>query len=204
VTGRKLDTITKFVQSDKLFFAGSHGFDIIAPGGKPLAAVGEEFLPMLNSTCTSLAESMKAFPGAEVEDNKFSFSVHYRNAEQSKKDEIEQIVDAALAEHGDKLKKTHGKMVFEIRPNFDWDKGHAVAAVFERVAKEHNASQDDYVALYIGDDRTDEDAFDMLEKNGHGFGIRVQTIENLAPTRMFDDCRILDVHVLLAKGGGGG
>jgi trehalose-phosphatase len=48
-----------------------------------------------------------------------------------------------------------GKKVFEIRPNFAWDKGAAV----ESIVKEFYGAHSDVLRIYFGDDQTDEDIF---------------------------------------------
>ena len=57
-----------------------------------------------------------------------------------------------------------GKKVHELQPNIDWNKGQAVAWLLETMG----ATQTELRPLYIGDDRTDEDAFRALEKLGIG------------------------------------
>lgn len=54
------------------------------------------------------------------------------------------------------LRLNHGRKVFEIRPTIKWDKGNAVEFLLESLG--YNESSD-VLPIYIGDDRTDEDAF---------------------------------------------
>ena len=79
---------------------------------------------------------------------------------------VEKAVAEVLKAHPD-LRKTSGKKVFEIRPNIDWHKGKAV----EWILNVLGYREDHHLAVYIGDDVTDEDAFAALE--GKGFGILV-------------------------------
>jgi trehalose 6-phosphate phosphatase len=53
-----------------------------------------------------------------------------------------------------------GKMVFEIRPKSNVHKGTAVLELLEEVKK------DKFLPLYMGDDKTDEDAFRVLNRRG--------------------------------------
>jgi len=69
-------------------------------------------------------------------------------------------VDALLAEHPDALKVTPGKMVYEIQPKVDWNKGKAVLYLIEAL----ELDRDDVLPLYLGDDVTDEDAFRALNE----------------------------------------
>ena len=65
-----------------------------------------------------------------------------------------------------------GKAVLEIRPRVEWTKGEAVRWILEQVRVERPAAST--LALYIGDDDTDEDAFRVLASAG--VGIVVGTI----------------------------
>jgi trehalose 6-phosphate phosphatase len=62
---------------------------------------------------------------------------------------------------------TPGKMVYEIQPKIDWDKGKAVLYLLETL----ELDRDDVVPIYMGDDVTDEDAFGAI--SGTGIGIFV-------------------------------
>jgi trehalose 6-phosphate phosphatase len=73
-------------------------------------------------------------------------------------------VDTILAEYPDELKVTPGKMVYEIQPKLDWDKGKAGLYLLEVL----RLDRDDVVPLYLGDDVTDEDAFEILAERGVG------------------------------------
>ena len=57
------------------------------------------------------------------------------------------------------LRKTYGKMVYELRPSVDWHKGKAVEWLMEQFSKN---SSEDIFPVYIGDDVTDEDAFAIM------------------------------------------
>jgi trehalose 6-phosphate phosphatase len=49
--------------------------------------------------------------------------------------------------------------VFEVRPNLEWNKGKALEYLMEVLGI---ATAADVLPLYLGDDRTDEDAFHSL------------------------------------------
>jgi len=67
------------------------------------------------------------------------------------------------------LRRTEGKMVYELRPSADWDKGKAVEWLLEQIRKEQDG---EVFPFYIGDDVTDEDAFRIMGGLG-GIGIIV-------------------------------
>src|SRR5207237_9851528 len=83
-----------------------------------------------------------------------------------------EIYDGALSEHREGLKVTPGKMVFEIQPRLDWDKGKAVLYLLQAL----DLDRDEVVPVYLGDDITDEDAFRALA--GRGIGIFVGSADD--------------------------
>jgi trehalose 6-phosphate phosphatase len=102
-----------------------------------------------------------------VEQKRASVAVHYRLVAPSDRARVTAVVDALLTERPDELKLTPGKMVHELQPNIDWDKGRAV--LYLLAALELDAPE--VAAVYLGDDITDEDAFRALR--GRGIGIIV-------------------------------
>ncbi len=96
-------------------------------------------------------------------------AVHYRLVPEEQRPRVKEIVDAILSEHPQELKVTPGKMVFEIQPKLDWDKGKAVLYLLQAL----DLDRDDVVPIYLGDDITDEDAFRALA--GNGIGIFVES-----------------------------
>ena len=77
---------------------------------------------------------------------------------------VAQAVDAVAARHRE-LRRIDGKKVYELLPDIDWNKGKAVLWLLETLELERGNA----LPIYIGDDRTDEDAFCALEKRGVGF-----------------------------------
>lgn len=69
-----------------------------------------------------------------------------------------------------RLRLSQGRMVLEVRPTIKWDKGKALEFLLDSLGFADCA---DVLPVYIGDDRTDEDAFKVLRKRGQGVGILV-------------------------------
>lgn len=84
--------------------------------------------------------------------------------------QIRKIVDGIATRHPE-VHVTRGRKVLELRPSVAWDKGRALLHLLEALGL---AGADDVVPIYIGDDRTDEDAFSVLR--GVGIGILVSTV----------------------------
>jgi len=102
--------------------------------------------------------------------------VHFRTVTDPDQDEeIVRLVHADAAQVGGPIRLTDGKKVVEVRPDVDWDKGRAFMHLRDALAPAGAP------AIFIGDDRTDEDAFRELREPPDA-GIIVGT-ERLAETR---------------------
>jgi len=165
VSGRDRADVQRLVGLDELIYAGSHGFDVRGPSLR--LEHGAAFLPDLDSAEAELRLSLARITGALMERKTYALAVHVRGvAPNSAVAAVEAAVDAALSRHV-RLRKGTGKMVFELLPRLDWHKGKAVLHILEalRLSAAH------VLPIYIGDDRTDEDAFAALA--GRGVGILV-------------------------------
>nr|XP_043639996.1 probable trehalose-phosphate phosphatase D [Erigeron canadensis] len=177
VSGRCRAKVYNFVRLSELYYAGSHGMDIKGPSSRKhqkgnqnvLCQPAKEFLPMMAEVYGILMKKTKDIPGANVENNKFCLSVHYRCVEEQSWSDLADRVKSVLKDYP-KLRLTQGRKVLEIRPTIKWDKGKAIEFLMESLGY---ANSKDVLPIYIGDDRTDEDAFKVLRKQGQGFGILV-------------------------------
>jgi len=165
VSGRSLEKLEDFVQLKNIIYAGSHGFEIKGPKGTPRRdlnhLVASDFIPSLQEAMKVIVELIQDIPGASVEDNRVCFSVHYRLCDEKHVPLISQHIENVL-EGFPNLKRTAGKCVYEIRPKIDWNKGKAVAWVLNALELNEN----EIIPVYIGDDKTDEDAFQALDGRG--------------------------------------
>ncbi|XP_044973999.1 probable trehalose-phosphate phosphatase 2 [Hordeum vulgare subsp. vulgare] len=193
ISGRSRDKVFDFVKLTELYYAGSHGMDIMGPIRKSesnghhvecvrstdsegkevnLFQPASEFLPMIAEVFENLSESIKDIDGARMEDNKFCVSVHYRNVAPHDYETVHQRVTAVLKDYPC-LRLTHGRKVLEVCPVIDWNKGKVVEFLLESLGL---SESDDVLPIYVGDDKTDEDAFKVLKANNHGFGILVSCV----------------------------
>src|SRR2546423_14335624 len=166
VSGRDCKVLQELMGLDNLIVAGDHGFDIWSPTGRSIQREeGASFQGLLREVEAKLRAQLAHIPGALVEPKKSSVAAHFRLVAQEQRPRVKKIVDTILSEHPQELKVTPGKMVFEIQPRLDWDKGKAVLYLLKAL----NLDRDDVVPVYLGDDITDEDAFRALA--GRGIGI---------------------------------
>lgn len=163
ISSRERTDVEKSVNIDNVFYAGSHGMDIRGPGISMSPEIANNSLPLLDKAEKEIRLKLENAPGLFIERKKFSIAVHYRNADQITIDETYKTLGEIITVFKS-LKKTSGKKVFEILPDIDWNKGKAVNWISEKISKDLSNS----IAIYIGDDITDEDAFNELKETGIG------------------------------------
>jgi trehalose-phosphatase len=169
VSGRDITSIVDLVGLDGLAYVGSHGLDIIGPSDSGLREeLALDFIPELDRAEHDLRRKLDDIPGVFVERKRFSISVHVRRVVVRKHNHVNVIVNDIQQAHPS-LRREGGKMLFELRPNIDWDKGRAVNWLLD--ATRYDLS----TALFIGDDLTDETVFKLLA--GRGTGIVVAETE---------------------------
>lgn len=190
VSGRDLPDVRERVGIEDIHYAGSHGFDIAGPRGMRHAhPQGVEALPAIDAAERMLRAAVKDIDGAIIDRKRFSIAVHYRLARDADLPAIEGAVDAALERH-DGLRKGHGKKVFELQPDIEWDKGAAVRWLLRALSLDRA----EVLPLYIGDDVTDEDAFRALAGDGLGVAVLDVPRPTAAHYRVADPA---EVRVLL-------
>jgi trehalose-phosphatase len=184
LSGRELNDVRQRVGIDGINYAGSHGFDIAGPRGLRRQEA-REFLPALDEAEKELREKLDGIARALIERKCFSIAVHYRNVNENDFLKLERVVIEIAARHR-KLRRIDGKKVYELLPNIDWDKGKAALWLLEKLGLEHP----DACPIYIGDDRTDEDAFRALEKRGIGILVSEQPRSTAARYALKDPAEV--------------
>jgi trehalose 6-phosphate phosphatase len=162
VSGRDLADVRARVGVPDITYAGSHGLDIDGPVGRH--DVGSDAAERVARAAERLEErfSDEAIPGVLIERKRFGVSVHYRLVEAERVAAVEHVVGGVVKEIPG-LRRHDGKKVFEVQPDVPWHKGRAVETLLDLLGGAR-----DVHAVYVGDDRTDEDAFRALRADGTG------------------------------------
>lgn len=159
ISGRSAGDVSRRVGVEGLIYVGNHGMEEWEDGKA-------QVLPEIAKYRPRLEKALELIPALMVErmlleDKGATLSLHYRQTK-SPQDIYRQLAPQ-LKQIADSLglRLTEGRMVFEVRPPLEIDKGTA----FERLITTHQLDS----ALYLGDDTTDVVAFQMarrLRENG--------------------------------------
>jgi trehalose 6-phosphate phosphatase len=158
VSGRALADVRSRTGVDGIAYAGNHGLEIEGPGFRFVEPAAEKRRAALRRLVGELARVVPAFPGVWIQDKGFSASVHFRQAGDAVHVPLREAVRMAALPFvkANDVVLREGKLVLEIRPAVDWDKGSAVAWMAARMAPDAAGGGP---LLYFGDDETDEDVF---------------------------------------------
>jgi trehalose 6-phosphate phosphatase len=151
VSGRELEKIQSLVGVEGIRYVGLHGAERAGETTVPSIAARQMVEAALKTAQTGLA----GLRGIEIEDKRLSFAVHYRGARPPAIEAASRVVADIAAASNDKLRILCGKKVWELLPREFPGKGFAVLELFARLPENK-------IAIYFGDDETDEEAFSVL------------------------------------------
>lgn len=148
VTGRSLSDICARLEFVPDYLVGNHGLEGL-PGWQQRA---DELYAICRCWHDMLAPELAAIDkGIELEDKRYSLSLHFRHAQDH--DAVLKILPPLFAELSPSPRVINGKCVFSLLPKHAGDKGYAVSQLI--------ANTGAHRTLYVGDDVTDEDVFVM-------------------------------------------
>jgi trehalose-phosphatase len=168
VSGRDLADLRERVGVPNAIYAGCHGLEIEGPGLSFRHPEAEAQQDTLNAISRQMSLRAPTVPGMCVEPKRFGLAVHYRHVDRDQMGRVEMELARAIQQTGGRLKVFHGSEVIEIQPQVAWNKGDCVLWIRDVIQRACPAPP---MVLYLGDDWTDEHAFEALA--GQGITIKV-------------------------------
>lgn len=163
LSGRGLADLKERVGLSNIYYSGCHGLIIEAPGFRFIEPVAESTQKDMKRLARRLKVLTEGISGCLVEEKEVTVALHYRLVAQGMVSELKRIFTRAVKEFDGRLRTILGRGVFEALPNTGWDKGDVVA----RLLEVFNAGQNQpWFPVYLGDDLTDEPAFELIGKRG--------------------------------------
>jgi trehalose 6-phosphate phosphatase len=183
VSGRRLLDVARRVGPAATFVAGLHGLEISGPGTSfhhyALESVGAVVASLMQTASRQLAWC----PGVYLEDKTYALTCHVRLAPAELADRAleefealaEPLVEARI------LKLITGAKALELLPAVDWHKGRACEWIRGRMRV---SLHEPIGMVYLGDDRTDEDAFASLGPDDVVIGVGERPHSHLIDWRL--------------------
>ena len=165
VSGRDLEDVRARVGLPELTYAGCHGLEIAGPRASRVHEAAAAAAPQLGAAADMVAHDTRGVAGVQLERKRYTLAVHYRRVREADVPAVREAVARAQARHP-ALRVGTGKKVLELLPDVDWDKGRAVMWLIETLGLQAS------FPVYVGDDRTDEDAFRALGPIGAGIAVQ--------------------------------
>ena len=156
ISGRLIEDLDRLFKPLHLPAAGLHGAEIRrSTGGRTECLDCAPIAPALREAINGLVEAHR---GVQLEDKGHALALHYR-ARPAAGPLITHALAQLVAHHGPGLSLLSGKMVVELR-DIRHSKASAVSAF---MAIQPFAGRR---PIFLGDDRTDEDGFSVVERGG--------------------------------------
>lgn len=165
VSGRPASFLAERAPIPGVRLLGLYGLEEWRDGARVPRPEAARWQGAVDEATARLVESLAGTDGVNVEVKGLGVAVHWRNA--ADRDRARRRVAALVADIAEStgLAREPGKLVEELRPPVEWDKGSAVRAV---------TAEDDLDPIaYVGDDLGDLAAFEAVRDAG-GFAVAVE------------------------------
>lgn len=191
-SGRGLADLRDRVGVDGVVYAGNHGLELERDGEETVHPAAATRQPLVRDAAADIEARVGSLEGCEVEDKGLTLTVHYRRSPPDVVDEVREGVQSVVPEDDPDLRVSDGKEILEVRPSIQWDKGSAMLYVTEHLGQDRRL-------VYLGDDVTDEDVFEILEEGD--VGVHVGQAESLADYRLDSQADVAPFLEWLADAG---
>ncbi len=177
ISGRALPDVRERVNIDGLIYAGNHGLEAESDSVSYRNPEAEALRRELKCTLLQLKLALSETDGLEIEDKGLTLAVHFRRVTEHLHDWVRSVTFGSVGRTRSFLCQ-EGKMVIDIKPQIEWNKGYAVQWILKEILSSGA------LPIYIGDDVTDEDAFVAIRE---GITIKVgDAIETEAQYKLPD------------------
>jgi len=194
ISGRALNDLRSKVDIANALYVGNHGLEIEGHNISFVSPQAIQAMPLLHSLGQDISLALAGIEGVWIEDKRLTLSLHYRlvpEAQCSRLNEIfNEITKESLAY--DRIRVTSNKKTYDIRPPVNWDKGKAIEFINKRLFP-----NDKVFMLFAGDDKTDYDAFNVVN-TAQGISVFVGNTNIESPACYFLQSPD-EVHKLLLK-----
>ncbi|MBV9760150.1 MAG: trehalose-phosphatase [Acidobacteriaceae bacterium] len=170
VSGRALADVRDRVGLKGVIYAGNHGLEIESGDACFREPDAEALRRELRCVLLQLKLALCETDGLEIEDKGLTLSVHFRRVTEPLHDWVRSATCSTVG-RSRSFSVREGKMVLEVFPRVDWNKGRAVKWIAR------HAAPSSPLLIYIGDDISDEDAFVEIPE---GITIRVGGLSDTA------------------------
>lgn len=172
VSGRSLSELQAKVLLRGIWYVGDHGFSALTPNNRRLDFANQKQRKQMRQVYRFLYSRLMDLKGIGLENKGVTCAVHYRNSSRQTRERARRVV-FSLAEEIPGLALMRGKKVWELIPRDATNKGEAVRRILRQVKATHSPRH--WLAMYFGDDTTDETVFQGWKGISVAVGKRTRT-----------------------------
>lgn len=183
VSGRRIDDVRMRTQDVAPYVGGLHGLEIDGPTGGFRHPALQRAAPVLADILARARLALGWCPEVVLEDKTYAVTCHVRRVRADDAGRaLGQFVEIAQpALDADLLRVLPGAQALELLPAVEWHKGKAVDWIRSVVDIGPTSGVG---VVYLGDDRTDEDAFAVLKDRGIAIGVGDRPHDHLIHFRL--------------------
>ncbi|MBU1031809.1 trehalose-phosphatase [Patescibacteria group bacterium] len=162
ISGRKLSDIKEKIRLPNIIYSGNHGLKWEIFNKIDSYPIPNKTLSIVKAIRKQLDGIADKSRGVFIEDKGPVLSFHYRLVDKQQisviKSQFKRVIKPYV-ENG-LISILTGKMVFDIYPKVNWDKGYFAKFVINKIRTRTKTAP---VVIFIGDDTTDESIFKTLK-----------------------------------------
>jgi len=183
VSGRRMDDVRGRTADVAPFVGGLHGLEISGPAGGFLHPALVRVESVIADILARARMALAWCPDIVLEDKTYALTCHVRKVHPDHAGRaLGQFVEIAQpALDADLLRVLPGAQALELLPAVEWHKGKAVDWIRSVVDLGPTGGVG---VVYLGDDRTDEDAFATLKDRGVAIGVGDRPHDHLIQFRL--------------------
>jgi len=184
ISGRDTDFLVSRLPVTGALFIGNHGLEERDSGASRVVDEAQPYLARLRRAADAVeALPQTHAPSIVIERKRATVSIHFRKAADPSASRA--ALQPALEEiaRAEDLQLQPGRLVWELRPPLKLDKGE----VLRRLATQLQPAG----IIYVGDDRTDADAFSALKRMSSVRTVAVGVRSTEVPDDAFADCDLM-------------
>jgi len=159
VSGRRVRDVRRHVGLRHIWYAGSHGFFLLDPGNHAIRLANAKQNELMKRVEKVLAQRLRGLPGIRLEPKQPVVTVHYRGTTARSARLARDAVREMMSQHPE-MCLLSGKKVWGLLPDSSTDKWAAISYILRR--ERRRAPRGRWLAIFLGDDATDERVFKKM------------------------------------------
>jgi trehalose 6-phosphate phosphatase len=157
ISGRDILNLRERVGVPFLAYAGNHGLEMEWSDQREEHPESDRFRSVIQRLTAQLAPETVDKPGLFLQNKGVSLTAHFKRTPEWK-DWLKSLIEKHL-QPGDDFKIRGSFTAWDVRPYTSWNKGSALRRLRHQVCRQPQLS------FFLGDDRSDEDAFAVLAES---------------------------------------